>query len=94
LAEEGHDLTVTTCEFATDPEEAAFSKVAGRVNFSLDVRSQSKEVLGRMRRELAQAVARIQAHQNVEVELGPETSSAPGLMNPPTRPEIVHPLGT
>ena len=82
LADDGHDLTVTACEFATDPREAALSKVAGRVDFSIDFRSESNESLERMRQELAQAVSRIEADQHVHFDLGPETGSEPGLMNP------------
>jgi N-carbamoyl-L-amino-acid hydrolase len=82
LADEGHAMTVTFCQFATDPDEAAFSKVAGRVGFSLDVRSESIHTLELMRRELAAAVSRISTEQHVRFDLGPETTSEPGLMDP------------
>jgi len=41
----GKDLTVTVGEIATDPNEASFSKVAGSVRFSLDIRSNSRAIL-------------------------------------------------
>ncbi|MCQ8781602.1 Zn-dependent hydrolase [Mangrovibrevibacter kandeliae] len=82
LAEAGHDLVVTFGQLATDAAEAAFSKIAGRVDFSLDVRSQSTETLTLMRAELARAVASIEREQGVRFELGEETSSQPALMDP------------
>jgi N-carbamoyl-L-amino-acid hydrolase len=81
LEAEGHDLTVTAGQFFTDSAEAAFSKVAGRVDFSLDVRSQSRETLDHMRHDLAAAVARTQAAHGVRIELGGETGSEPALMD-------------
>ena len=81
LADEGHDLTVTFGQFATSPSEAAFSKVAGRVDFALDVRSASRETLDLMRTELAAAVAEIEASHGVSFDLGVETGSEPALMD-------------
>jgi N-carbamoyl-L-amino-acid hydrolase len=81
LANDGHVMTVTFCQFATDGHEAAFSKVAGRVDFSLDVRSESLQTLQLMRKELAEAVARIGAEHRVRFDLGSETTSEPGLMD-------------
>ncbi len=78
LAAQGHDLTVTFGQMATDPAEAAFSKVAGRMEFSVDIRSQSHATLDLMRAELRQAVAAAGA---VRFDLGPETGSEPALMD-------------
>ena len=44
----------------TDPDEAAFSKVAGRMSFALDVRSESVAALDLAKAELHTAVARIE----------------------------------
>lgn len=78
----GDDLTVTFGQIATDPEEAAFSKVPGHVTFALDVRSESLETLAAVREEMKAMVARISQQQRVRFELGPETSSQPAVMDP------------
>ncbi|MFD1911200.1 Zn-dependent hydrolase [Halodurantibacterium flavum] len=83
LAAAGHDLTVTFGQLSTDPAEAAFSKVAGRVEFSLDIRSESHATLDLMRAELRGAVARIEADCAVRFTLGRETTSEPALMAAP-----------
>jgi N-carbamoyl-L-amino-acid hydrolase len=77
----GQELTVTFGQTATVLGEAAFSKVAGRVDFSLDIRSQSDRTLDMMREELRQAVAQIEASHGVHFDLGPETTSEPALMD-------------
>ncbi len=82
LAAAGEDLTVTFGQLSTVAGEAAFSKVAGRTDFSLDIRSQSQETLDRMRRELQAAAAEIAARHGVRFDLGPETHSDPALMDP------------
>jgi N-carbamoyl-L-amino-acid hydrolase len=82
LAALGHDLTVTFGQITTDPEEAAFSKVAGQVDFSLDIRSEAPETLDLMRAELAAAVASLEAGLGVRFDLGPETGSTPARMDP------------
>lgn len=81
LAREGADLVVTFGQFATDASEAAFSKIAGRLRFSLDVRSQEAETLKRMQDILLDAVARIEASHKVRFELGRLTDSKPASMD-------------
>jgi N-carbamoyl-L-amino-acid hydrolase len=78
----GEDLTVTFGEIATDPDEAAFSKVAGRVAFTLDVRSDSDMTLAAVRGELAGLASAIAAAEGVRLDLGPETGTAPAAMDP------------
>ena len=78
----GADLAVTLGQFATDPERHAFSKVAGRVDFSLDIRSQSAATLAALEAHLAALVAGIEAARGVEFRLGPRTASEPALMDP------------
>lgn len=82
LSEAGHDLTVTFGQVFTDPDEAAFSKVAGRMSFALDVRSESVAALDLAKAELHTAVARIEQHCGVRFDLGPLTGSTPALMAP------------
>jgi len=81
LAGQGHDLTVTFGQVATDLSEAAFSKVAGRVDFAIDIRSQSDETLDLMRAELRLAVTAAETSHRVRFDLGRETGSEPALMD-------------
>jgi N-carbamoyl-L-amino-acid hydrolase len=81
LSEEGADLVVTFGQFATDASEAAFSKIAGRLNFSLDIRSQEPETLTKMQAIVLDTVARIEAAHRVEFELGRLTDSKAAKMD-------------
>ena len=82
LEAEGLDATITFGQFSTDPTEHAFSKVAGEVRFSLDVRSQEKATLDRVHDALLTMKAGIEQEQEVRFELGPRTGSKPALMHP------------
>ena len=77
----GEDLVVTFGKIATDPAEHAFSKIAGRVDFSLDVRSQSPEKLQRVVQDIGGLVERISKQYSVCFNLGPRTGSRPAAMN-------------
>jgi len=81
FAARGQDLTVTFGQISTDPGEAAFSKVPGKVSFSLDVRSDSQETLDRVRSELMRIVAAISEEQRVRFQLGSLTTSQPASMD-------------
>jgi N-carbamoyl-L-amino-acid hydrolase len=81
LQAEGADLVITFGQFATDASEAAFSKIAGRLNFSLDIRSQESETLARMQTIVADAVSRIEAGHRVKFELGRLTDSKAAKMD-------------
>lgn len=78
----GKDLTVTVGEIATDPEEASFSKVAGLVRFSLDIRSNSLASLDEFAIELKSTAASIESDRNVSFDFGPRTSTTPASMHP------------
>jgi N-carbamoyl-L-amino-acid hydrolase len=45
LLERGRDVVVTSGMFGTDPEEHAIARIPGKVRFSFEVRSQSRETL-------------------------------------------------
>lgn len=81
LQAEGADLVVTFGQFATDPSEAAFSKIAGKLGFSLDVRSQEPETLARMQTIVSEIVARIEAEHRVKFELGRLSDSKSAKMD-------------
>ncbi len=77
----GHDLSVTFGQFATDREQAAFSKVAGRVDFSIDVRSEDPATLDLVREDLLRTVAGLELEFGVKFSLGEETGSQPAHMD-------------
>lgn len=80
-AERGEDLAITVGQISTDPAEHAFSKVAGRVDFSLDVRSQSPDTLERVRAALGDLVAAAERDHRVSFALGPLTGTEPARMD-------------
>jgi N-carbamoyl-L-amino-acid hydrolase len=81
LQADGADLVITFGQFSTDASEAAFSKIAGKLSFALDVRSQEPETLARMQSVVSQAVARIEAEHRVKFELGRLTDSKAAAMD-------------
>ncbi len=81
LEAEGRDLAITFGRFFTDPREADFAKVPGRVDFSLDVRSSETGTLGLVEERLLRHVAAIEQASGVRFHLGPRTGSEPALMD-------------
>ena len=81
LEASGHDLAVTFGQNTTVPGEAAFSKIAGRTNFALDVRSQDLGTLELMRTELRRLAERIEQQDGVQFIFGAETGSQPARMD-------------
>lgn len=81
LSREGADLVVTFGQFSTDPAEAAFSKIAGHLSFSLDVRSEEPQTLDRMKTIVSGITAKIEAEHGVRFELGRLTASTPARMD-------------
>lgn len=81
LEAQGKDLTVTFGIFATNPALHAFSKIAGEVDFCVDVRSHDVAVLADMQKRLHTHVAAIESELGVSFELGPLTDSQPALMS-------------
>ena len=77
----GEDLTITLGQFGTDRAEHAFSKVPGRVDFALDVRSQSVATLDRVRQEAYALAAAIEAEHRVRFDWGPLSGSRPAVMD-------------
>ncbi|MGI4850151.1 MAG: Zn-dependent hydrolase [Janthinobacterium lividum] len=85
LEQAGHELTVTVGQFATDAQQSGFSKVAGRVDFCIDIRSRSPATLQAMDQQIAHAVADIGASTGVRFHMGPVTGSREGNMDPGLR---------
>lgn len=86
----GKDLTVTVGEIATDPEEASFSKVAGQVQFSLDIRSNCRTTLDAFEAELTSVTKAIEKDLQVDFDLGPRTSTTPAKMHPAVIANLRH----
>lgn len=79
---EGGDLVFTVGRFFTDPATQSITKVPGRVDFAVDLRSQEQATLDRMV-SLAQRLAReIGEARGVHIELGPFNVSHPAAMAP------------
>lgn len=81
LEEVGHELTVTLGQFSTDAAQHGFSKVAGRVDFCIDIRSRSPATLKAMDTDIALAVSEIAAATGVIFDLGPVSGSREGIMD-------------
>ncbi len=81
LEAQGHQLTVTSGQFSTDPLQADFSKVSGEVKFCVDFRSRSVETLALIDQHLQQRILTISACHGVKFDLGEQTRSAPGVMD-------------
>lgn len=81
LESKGEDLAVTFGQIMTDPAEHAFSKVAGQVDFALDMRSQSRATLDRVHAELMDLAQAIEQRQGVRFEWGALTGSDAAIMD-------------
>ncbi|AZG17237.1 Zn-dependent hydrolase [Cupriavidus pauculus] len=78
----GHELTVTVGQCSTDAAQADFSKVSGRVDFSIDMRSRNRDTLDAMDAAVQSICADIIQSSRVSIDLGPVTSSASAAMDP------------
>lgn len=82
ILQTGGDLVLTSGIVATDPARHAITRIADSVSFSLDIRSQSPEVLDHMRDYLHEEMADIARLRGVTFDTGPEIPAAPALMDP------------
>ncbi|HEV7256439.1 MAG TPA: hydantoinase/carbamoylase family amidase [Bosea sp. (in: a-proteobacteria)] len=78
----GEDLVVTVGRFATEADRAALTKVPGQVDFTIDIRSQSRDTLDGMEAFLRGQAARIEAERGVAFTLEPFDRSSPSPMAP------------
>lgn len=81
LEQQGKDVTLTVGQFSTDPAEHAFSKVAGRVDLSIDLRSGSPELLGRAPGLIREIAARVAGEHGVSIDLGASSGTQPAAMD-------------
>lgn len=82
ILQTGGDLVLTSGVVSTDPTRHAIARIADEVGFSLDIRSQSVEVLDHMRAYLQEEMAEISRIRGVRFDTGPEVPAAPALMDP------------
>ncbi|MDB4222546.1 hydantoinase/carbamoylase family amidase [Granulosicoccus sp.] len=81
LEDQGHDLVLTIGEFTTDHAQHGITKVPGRLDFTLDFRSQSSSTLDEFDIYLQQQVVNISLRRNVEFSLGTSTQASEALMD-------------
>jgi len=81
LQERGHDIVVTVGMLGTDPREHAIARIPGLVNFSFEVRSQSKETLEAFYDLFLLECRLISEDRGVEFTLDRRVESAPALMD-------------
>lgn len=78
----GRDFVATFGEFSTDPAMHAMTKVAGRLTFTLDMRSTDAALLDETDAALRAAARTIGKRFAVTVDMGPSTAASPALMDP------------
>ncbi|MCP1214196.1 Zn-dependent hydrolase [Acetobacter okinawensis] len=77
----GKAMTLTFGVCHTDAQQANFSAVAGKVSFSLDVRSQDTDLLDEVDRHIQLVTQDVARRHNVTIDLGERTGSAPARMD-------------
>ncbi len=81
LLERGIDLVVTTGIVGTDPAEHAISRIPGKVDFSLEVRSQSPDTLDVFYELMRTECRAIERDRGVQFVFDRRLSSAPAIMD-------------
>ena len=82
ILQKGDDMVLTCGMLGTDPAHHALSRIADEVTFSLDIRSQSADVLDQMRNLTDQEMRQVARERKVRFDAGEEMSVAPALMDP------------
>jgi len=82
LLERGRDLVITTGVVATDPREHAIARIPGRLRFSFELRSQSKETLEAFYDLFLSECRLVGEERGVEFKLDRRLESAPAVMDP------------
>jgi len=79
---EGGDLVFTVGRLSTDPQRHSITKVPGKLDFSIDLRSQDAAMLERMAALARQLAGEIGSARGVRFELGAFNLSHPAAMDP------------
>jgi beta-ureidopropionase / N-carbamoyl-L-amino-acid hydrolase len=81
LLERGNDVVVTSGVFGTDPSEHAIARIPGKVSFSFEVRSQSRETLEGFYDLFRRECNLIAEERGVEFRFDRRLESAPATMD-------------
>ncbi len=81
----GTDFVCTVGALHTDTAVHAMTKISGDVRFTMDIRSESNEVLLETDAYLRQAARRIGEERGVAFDIGPYTNAEPAAMDPGLR---------
>ena len=84
----GRDFAFTVGKLATDVREHAMSKIAGALEFSLDLRSVDASVLTRMEARVAAIAAEVGSRRRVAFSLGDFQRVEPGVLSLQMREEL------
>ena len=82
ILQKGEDLVLTSGMVGTDPDKHALTRIPDLVDFSLDLRSQSRQALDDMRILLRQEIGTVERERGVTFELDEELYTAPALCDP------------
>ena len=88
LEDAGHFLLVTFGKVGTDPAMDAWSKVAGEVRWTLDIRSDSDDTLAEMKRRMDRHIAEAERRFSVHFETGPDTGPTRADMDRSMRADL------
>ncbi|MFT8612001.1 MAG: Zn-dependent hydrolase [Gluconobacter oxydans] len=77
----GEEMTLTFGVCQTDPTQANFAAVPGRLELVIDIRSRDEVLLERMDALVIAQARRVETDYHVQVDLGPRTRSTPAVMD-------------
>ncbi|MQR99682.1 hydantoinase/carbamoylase family amidase [Gluconobacter sp. AC10] len=77
----GEEMTLTFGVCQTDPGQANFAAVSGRLELVIDIRSRDEVLLERMNALVIEQARRVEADYHVQVDLGERTCSTPAVMD-------------
>ncbi|MFT8404261.1 MAG: Zn-dependent hydrolase [Gluconobacter potus] len=77
----GEEMTLTFGVCQTDPAQANFAAVPGKLDLVIDIRSRDEALLERMNTRVIEQARRVEAEFSVRVDLGPRTQSTPAVMD-------------
>jgi beta-ureidopropionase / N-carbamoyl-L-amino-acid hydrolase len=81
LLARGCDLVVTTGVVGTDPSEHSISRIPGRVGFSFEARSKSRETLDAFYRLMRDECTDVEQERGVRFEFDRRLDTVPALMD-------------
>jgi len=91
--QDAQDFAFTVGKFVTDANWHAMTKIAGEVNFSLDMRSLDPAFLAGMEERVRCLAAEIAAKRGVRFDLGNYTHAAPGVLDETIRSALQTGIG-